>query len=124
MLARNEHGLTALQIAFPQRLFGRRDARLETLIDHLKAAYRQLPFEGLSLVEVAKTGHFAALELHVGATPPIGPYGNRLRRQRRRPSPSGCQASGKRAMRSAADRTSIRNALSMPGACAPYQWIA
>jgi len=30
----------------------------------------------------------------------------------------------KRAMRSAADRTSIRNALSGPGACAPYQWIA
>ena len=44
----------------------------------------------------------------------MSPYGNRLRRQRRTPSPRECHASGKRAMRSAADSTSIRNALSNP----------
>jgi ankyrin repeat protein len=70
VLAKNEHGFTALQIAFPQRPFGRRDARIERIIDHLKAACRRLPFESLSVVECAETGHSAALEHHVGAAPP------------------------------------------------------
>ena len=36
----------------------------------MKAAYRRLPSESLSLVEAAETGHSAALEHHVRAAPP------------------------------------------------------
>jgi ankyrin repeat protein len=70
VLARNEHGFTALQIAFPQRPVIGRDARIGRIIDHLKAAYRRLPYESLSLVEAAETGHSAALQHHVRAAPP------------------------------------------------------
>jgi uncharacterized protein len=69
VLAKNEYGFTALQIAFPQGPF-RRDGKIGAIIDHLKAAYRRLPHESLSLVEAAEAGYSAALEHHVRAAPP------------------------------------------------------
>jgi uncharacterized protein len=78
VLAKNEHGFTALQIAFPQRFSGR-GGKTERIIDHLKAAYRRLPYESLSLVEAAETGYSAALEHHVRAAPPAAANADRYR---------------------------------------------
>jgi uncharacterized protein len=70
VLAKNEHGLTALQIASPQLPIRGRDAKIDRIVDHLKAAYRRLPYQSVSLVEAAETGYSAALEHHIRIAPP------------------------------------------------------